>query len=160
MRGAVHGTGEVSSISTPNVAGQHSSEAARAAGASLLCKTISQHIQLSLDSAPMLLIAKQPPCPADTVAGSEIHFELVNQMKTYRRCAGHIRRSHVARAVEGCLFAVVACPVVCALHLPWSMQHEHMLQLRDSSPHILRPAVDPLGVPQKQAMSGARYMPA
>ena len=81
-------------------------------------------------------------------------------MKTYQWCAGHIRRSHVARAVEGCLFAVVACPVVCALHLPWSMQHEHMLQLRDGSPHILRPAVDPLGAPRKQTMSGARYMPA
>ena len=108
----------------------------------------------------MMLVPAQLPILADTVAGYQIHIELCNVMKTYQWCTGHIRRSHVARAVEGCLFAVVACPVVCALHLPWSMQHEHMLQLRDSSPHILRPAVDPLGVPQKQAMSGARYMPA
>ena len=131
---------------------------------SLLCEGTPRHILLCMHCVlqlqrSMLPLAAQPPCSADTVAAVEIHAEPWGLMKAYNYCAGHIQRSLVARVVEGCLFALVACPVVCALHLPWSMQHAHMLQLRDSSPHILRPAVDPLGAPRKQIMSGARQLP-
>ena len=55
-----------------------------------------------------------------------------------------MQRSHTARVVEGCLLSLVACPLVCALHPYWSIQHDQMMVLRDQSPHILRPAVDPM----------------
>ena len=58
--------------------------------------------------------------------------------------AGYMRRSRAARAAEGCLLSLVACPMVCALHPYWSIQHDQMIALRDQSPHILRPAIDPM----------------
>lgn len=57
-----------------------------------------------------------------------------------------IRRDHRARLLEACLLAFVACPLVCALSPLWSAQHDAMIALRDASPHILRPALDPTEV--------------
>ncbi len=57
--------------------------------------------------------------------------------------AGYMQRSRAAWVAEGCLLAIVACPLVCALHPHWSTQHDQMMALRDRSPHIIRPAVDP-----------------
>ena len=52
----------------------------------------------------------------------------------------------MARVAEGCLFMCVSCPVVCALHPLWSVQHEDMIALRERSPHILRPTMHPTEV--------------
>ena len=52
----------------------------------------------------------------------------------------------MARVVEGSLFMCVSCPVVCALHPLWSVQHEDMIALRERSPHILRPTMHPTEV--------------
>ncbi len=62
------------------------------------------------------------------------------------KAAGHVRRSHAARVIEGCFFMCIAWPVVCALHPRWSVHHAHLIALRDRSPHIIRPAMNPTEV--------------
>ena len=59
---------------------------------------------------------------------------------------GYLRRNHILRLLEGTLFVCLACPVVCAMNPKWSVQHENLIALRESSPHILRPAMDPTEV--------------
>lgn len=60
--------------------------------------------------------------------------------------AGYMRRNHLARVLEGSFFICVSCPVVCAMHPQWSVQHEDIIALREKSPHILRPAMYPTEV--------------
>ena len=50
------------------------------------------------------------------------------------------------RVLEGSFFMCVSCPVVCAMHAQWSVQHEDIIALREKSPHILRPAMHPTEV--------------